>query len=106
MLLTACSIVLILSAVVAFRRSKRLSRSRQGRLAAIWPSLCACICALGLIKFDQFQDKQEFAPSTMMDLMMLIGAFGVGWLVGVFAEQYVQEQASARENAARIGGTD
>jgi len=39
--LTACLIVLVLSAVVSFRRSRLLSRNFQGRLAAIWPSLSA-----------------------------------------------------------------
>ncbi|WP_199805525.1 hypothetical protein [Bradyrhizobium lablabi] len=106
MFLTACLIMLVLSAVVSFRRSRLLSRNFQGRLAAVWPSLCAGICALGLIGFDRIQDKQEFAPSTTIHLMMLIGAFAVGWFAGVFAEQYVQEQASPRGNSARIVGPD
>jgi hypothetical protein len=106
MFLTACLIMLVLSAVVSFRRSKFLSRNFQGRLAAVWPSLCAGIFALGLIGFDRIQDKQEFAPSATIHLMMLIGAFAFGWFAGVFVEHCVQEQASSRENSARIGGPD
>ncbi|MGY3496689.1 hypothetical protein [Bradyrhizobium sp. USDA 4502] len=95
--LTACLIVLVLSAVVSFRRSKSLSRNFQGRLAAIWPSLCAGICALGLIGFDRVRDKQEFGPDATIYLFMLIGAFAAGWFVGAFAESYVQNE---RENAS------
>lgn len=90
--LVACLIVLVLSAVVSFRRSRFLSRNFQGRLAAIWPSLCAGICAMGLIGFDQVQDKQELGPSATTYLIMLIGAFAAGWFVGVFAEGSVQDQ--------------
>ena len=106
MFLTACLIVLVLSAVVSFRRSRLLSRSFQGRLAAIWPSLCAGIFALALIGFDRIQDKQEFGPSATIHLMMLIGAFAFGWFAGVFAEHYVREHASPRGNSARLGGPD
>jgi hypothetical protein len=104
--LTACLIVLVLSAVVSFRRSRFLSRNFQGRLAAIWPSLCAGICALGLIGFDRVQGKPELGPSATTYLFMLIGAFAAGWLVGVFAENYVQEKTSQRGKSARIGGMD
>jgi Mg2+/citrate symporter len=104
--LTACLIVLVLSAVVSFRRSRFLSRNFQGRLAAISPSLCAGICALGLIGFDQVQDKQEFGPSATTYLIMLIGAIAAGWFVGVFAESYVQDQTSRRGKSARVGGVD
>ena len=104
--LTACLIVLVLSAVASFRRSRFLSRNFQGRLAAIWPSLCAGICALGLIGFDHVQDKRDFAPSATIHLMMLIGAFAAGWFVGVFAEDYVQDQTSRHGKSARIGGMD
>jgi len=38
--------------------------------------------------------------------MMLIGAFAAGWFVGVFAENYVQDQTSRRGKSARIGGMD
>jgi hypothetical protein len=104
--LTACLIVLVLSAVLSFRRSRFLSRSLQGRFAAIWPSLCAGISALGLIGFDHIQNKQELGPSVTTYLMMLIGAFAVGWFVGVFAESYVQDQTSRRGKSARVGGVD
>ncbi|MBR0893479.1 hypothetical protein JQ616_00850 [Bradyrhizobium tropiciagri] len=90
--LAACLIVMVLSAVVSFRRSRFLSRNFQGRLAAIWPSLCAGICALGLIGFDQVRDRQEYGPSATMYPFMLIGAFAAGWFVGVFAESYVQNE--------------
>src|SRR5262249_40925256 len=100
--LTACLIVLVLSAVVSFRRSRSLARNFQGRLAAIWPSLCAGICALGLIGFDSVHDKQEFSPSATIYLIMLIGAFATGWFVGVFAEGSVQDQSSRRGKSARI----
>jgi len=88
--LAACLIVMVLSAVVSFRRSRLQSRNFQGRLAAIWPSLCAGISTLGLIGFDHIQDKQEFAPSATIYPMMLIGSFAVGWFAGVMAESYVQ----------------
>jgi Mg2+/citrate symporter len=104
--LTACLIVLCLSAVVSFRRSRFLSRNIQGRLAAIWPSLCAGICALGLIAFDHVRDKKELGPSATTYLIMLIGAFAAGWFVGVFAESYVKDQTSRRETSARIGRVD
>jgi hypothetical protein len=93
--LTTCLIVLVLSALVSFRRSRFLSRNFQGRLAAIWPSPCAGICALGLIGFDKVKDKQELGPSATTYLIMLIGAFAAGWFVGVFAEAYVQGQIGA-----------
>jgi hypothetical protein len=32
---------------------------------------------------------------------MLIGAFAAGWFAGVFAEGYVQEQASRRRTSMR-----
>ncbi|WP_176722065.1 hypothetical protein [Bradyrhizobium sp. LMTR 3] len=101
--LAACLIVLVLSAVASFRRSKSLSRNFHGRLAAIWPSLCAGICALGLIGFDHVQAKQELGPSATTYLIMLIGAFAAGWFVGVFAENYVQEQTSRRGKSAHSG---
>ena len=104
--LTACLIVLVLSAVLSYRRSRFLSRSFQGRLAAIWPALCAAICALGLIGFDHIQNKQELGPSATTYLMMLIGAFAAGWFVGVFAENAVQDQTSRSGKSTRIGGLD
>ena len=85
--LTACLIVLVLSAVVSFRRSRFLSRNFQGRLAAIWPSLCAGICALALIAFDHVQGKKELGPSATTYLIMIIGAFAAGWFAGVFARK-------------------
>jgi hypothetical protein len=103
--LTACLIVLVLSAVLSFRRSRFLSRTFQGRIAAIWPSLCAGICALGLIGFDRIQNKPELGPSATTHLMMLVGAFAAGWFFGVFIEAYVQE-TSRRGQSARIGEVD
>lgn len=82
--LTACMIVVAMSAVVAFRRSRLLPRSPQGRLAAIWPSLCAGIGAMGMIGFNEY--RQELAAPATIHLMMLTGAFAGGWLVGVVAE--------------------
>ena len=104
MFLTACLIVLISSAVVSFRRSRVLSRNFQGRFAAIWPSLCAGICALVLIEFSRVHDKPELGPSAATYLFMFIGAFASGWFAGVFAESYVRGQTSRREQSERIGG--
>ena len=90
--LTACLIVVILSAVMAYRRAGSLPRNLQGRLdrqqrlAAMWPPICGAICVLGLIRFDRVQGRQEFGPIETDYLLMpalLITSFVGGWLLGV-----------------------
>lgn len=86
-LLTACLIVLVLSALVASRRARRLTRTPRGRFAAIWPAFCAGIVALGLLAFWRAQGMQEAGPSVMPDLLMLVVAFFAGWFIGVLSER-------------------
>ncbi|MDA9549024.1 hypothetical protein GPL17_09940 [Bradyrhizobium yuanmingense] len=90
--LTACLIVVVLSAVVAYRRAGSLPRNLQGRLdrqqrrAAMWPFFCAGICALGLLGLHQVLDRQEIGPietDYLLVLIMLITSFFGGWFLGV-----------------------
>ncbi|MCA1374947.1 MULTISPECIES: hypothetical protein [unclassified Bradyrhizobium] len=90
--LTACLIVVVLSAVVAYRRAGSLPRNLQGRLdrqqrrAAMWPLFCAGICALGLLGLHQVLDRQEIGPietDYLLVLIMLITSFFGGWFLGV-----------------------
>lgn len=85
-LLTACLIVLALTALVASRRARRLPRTPRGRFAAIWPVFCSGICALGLLTFWRAQGVQEVEPSVTPDLLMLVVAFNAGWFIGVMGE--------------------
>ena len=85
-LLTACLIVLALTALVASRRAGRLPRTRQGRFAAIWPAYCAGIFALGLLEIWRAQGVQEAGSSVTLDLLMLVVAFLAGWFIGVMGE--------------------
>ena len=82
-LLTACLIVVVLSAAISYRRSTTLSRNPQGRLAAFLPAFCAAACALGLNEFDRVQGTQEFGPSATTYLLMLVVAFFGGWFLGI-----------------------
>jgi hypothetical protein len=90
--LTACLIVVVLSAVVAYRRAGSLPRNLQGRLdrqqrrAAMWPVFCAGICALGLLGLHQVQGWQESGPfetDYLLMLILLITSFFGGWFLGV-----------------------
>lgn len=85
-LLTACLIVLALTALVASRRARRLPRTRQGRFAAIWPVLCSGICALGLLAIWRAQGVQDVEPSLLTCLLMLVVAFNAGWFIGIMGE--------------------
>ncbi|QOZ73512.1 hypothetical protein [Bradyrhizobium arachidis] len=84
-LLTACLVVIVLSAAVSFRRSRSLSRDARGRLAAIWPVFCAGVFALGLIGFERAQGSQGVGPSTTTDLLLLVVSFFSGWFLGALA---------------------
>lgn len=86
-LLTACLIVLALTALVASRRARRLPLTPQGRFAAIWPALCAGICALGLLAIWRAQGVQDVEPSVTTCLLMLVVAFNAGWFIGVMGER-------------------
>jgi hypothetical protein len=87
--LTACLIVVVLSAVVAYRRAGSLPRNLQGRLdrqerlAAMWPLFCAGICAMGLFAFQHLQGRQELGLLATDYLLILIVSFFGGWFLGV-----------------------
>jgi hypothetical protein len=85
-LLTVCLIVLVLTALVASRRARRLPRTPRGRLTAIWPALCAAICALSLLAIWRAQGVQAVEPSVTTCLLMLVVAFNAGWFIGVVGE--------------------
>ncbi|MGY4498667.1 hypothetical protein ACVWYH_002598 [Bradyrhizobium sp. GM24.11] len=59
----------------------------SGRFAAIWPALCAGICALGLLAIWRAQGVQDVEPSVTTCLLMLVVAFNAGWFIGVMGEQ-------------------
>jgi hypothetical protein len=87
--LTACLIVVIVSAAISLRRSRNLSQpqwaSPAQRLAArrraLWPTICAGLCLLGLLGFHHFQHEQETTATTY--LMMLVASFFGGSFLGV-----------------------
>jgi hypothetical protein len=90
--LTACLIVVVLSAVVAYRRAGALPRNLQGRLdrqqrfAAMWPLFFAGICVLGLLGFHHVLSRQEVGPvetDYLLMLILLITSFFGGWCLGV-----------------------
>lgn len=81
--LTACLIVVVLSAAISYRRSRALSRNRQGRLAAFLPVFCAAAVALVLLEFDRIQGKQEVGPFATTYLLMLVVSFFGGWFLGI-----------------------
>jgi hypothetical protein len=80
--LTACLIVVILSAAISFRRCRLLAQNPQGRLAAFLPLFSAAGCGLGLIGFDRVQGTQVFGFATTY-LLMLIASFVGGWFLGI-----------------------
>ncbi|MCA1394038.1 hypothetical protein I6F20_34045 [Bradyrhizobium sp. IC3123] len=89
---TAFLIVVVLSAVASFRRSRTLSQNSQGaasaqrlkaRQQALWPAMCAAIFALALLAFHHVQDKQDFGPSVALNLAAFTAAFLGGWFLGV-----------------------
>lgn len=86
-ILTASAVLLVLSAVVSFRRARSLPRDRQGRFARVWPFFVAALVTLGLIGFQRVQE-QDYGPSATIDLMLLVGAFAAGWFIGVFVDAY------------------
>src|SRR5664279_535404 len=92
--LTACLIVVVVSAAVSLRRSRNLSQklfqwsTPAQRLAArrrpLWPGICLAIFGLGLIGFNHVQGH-ELGPfaTTYPDLLMLVASIFGGWLMGV-----------------------
>ncbi|MCK1541817.1 hypothetical protein IVA98_02855 [Bradyrhizobium sp. 160] len=89
--LTACLVVVVVSAAVSLRRSRNLSQpqwaSPAQRLAArrraFWPTICAGFCLLGLLGFHHFQHEPELAPTATTYLMMLVASFFGGSFLGV-----------------------
>lgn len=88
--LAACLIVVVVSAVVSLRRSRNLSKNSQwatpaqrlaARRRALWPTICAGFCLLGLLGFHHFQHEQELGPTTY--LMVLVASFFGGSFLGV-----------------------
>ena len=87
--LTACLIVVVVSAAVSLRRSRTLSQPQwatpaqrlAARRRALWPTICAGFCLLGLLGFYHFQPEQETTATTY--LMMLVGSFFGGSFLGV-----------------------
>lgn len=82
-LLTACLIVVVLSAAISFRRCRLLSQNPQGRFAAFLPAFCAAGCGLALIGIDRVQGTQEFGSSATTYLLMLVVSFFGGWFLGI-----------------------
>jgi hypothetical protein len=84
--LTACLIVVVVSAAVSLRRSRNLSQPPWATLAqrlaarrrALWPTICAGFCLLVLLGFQHFQHEQELDP-----LMVLVASFLGGSFLGV-----------------------
>jgi hypothetical protein len=87
--LTACLIVAIVSAAVSLRRSRNLSQPQwatpaqrlAARRRALWPTICAGVCLLGLLGFHHFQPEQETTATTY--LMVLVASFFGGSFLGV-----------------------
>lgn len=65
--LTACLIVVIVSAAVSLRRSRNLSQPQwatpaqriAARRRALWPTICAGFCLLGLLGFHHFNTSKK-----------------------------------------------
>lgn len=89
-LLTACLIVVVVSAAVSLRRSRKLSQPQwatpaqrlAARRRALWPTICAGFCLLGLLGFHHFQ-QPELGPTATTYLMMLAASFFGGSFLGV-----------------------
>jgi hypothetical protein len=91
--LTACLIVVVVSAAVSLRRSRNLSQKLfqwvtpaqrlAARRRALWPAICAGFCLLVLLGFHHLQHEQELGPTTTTDLMMLTVSFIGGWFLGI-----------------------
>ena len=94
--LTACLIVVVLSAAVAYRRAGSLPRNLQGRLdrqqrlAATWPAMCGAICTLGLLGLRHFLGWHKSGPFEtdylLMFILLMTSFFGgsflgiIGWI--------------------------
>lgn len=81
--LTACLIVVVLSAAISYGRSRALSQNPQGRLAVFLPVFCAGACALGLIGFDRVRGTPEYGLSVTTYPLALIVSFFGGWFLGI-----------------------
>ena len=89
--LTACLIVVVVSAAVSLRRSRHLSQPQWAtpaqRLAtrrrALLPTICAGFCLLVPLGFHHFQHEPELGPTAVTYLMMLAASFFGGSFLGV-----------------------
>jgi hypothetical protein len=90
--LTACLTVVVVSAAISLRRSRNLSQHSQwatpaqrlaARRRALWPTICAGFCLLGLLGFHHFQHEQELGLTATTYLMMLVASFFGGSFLGV-----------------------
>jgi hypothetical protein len=57
--------------------AQRLAARRR----ALWPTICAGVCLLGLLGFHHFQPEQETTATTY--LMVLVASFFGGSFLGV-----------------------
>jgi tryptophan-rich sensory protein len=89
--LTACLIVVVVSAAISLRRSRNLSQPQwatpaqrlAARRRALWPTICAGFCLLVLLGFHHFQHEQELGLTATTYLMMLVASFFGGSFLGV-----------------------
>lgn len=89
--LTACLIVVFVSAALSLRRSRTLSQPhwatdaqrRAARRRALMPTICAGFCLLVLLGFHHFLHEPELGPTATTDLMMLVASFFGGSFLGV-----------------------
>lgn len=90
-LLTACLIVVVVGAAASLRRSRNLSQPQwatpaqrlAARRRALWPTICAGFCLLGLLGFHHFQHEPELGPTATTYLIMLVASFFGGSFLGV-----------------------
>ena len=90
--LTACLIVVVVSAAVSLRRSRNLSQPQwaspaqrlAARRSALWPTIYVGFCLLVLLGFQHFQYVQELDPLMMLGVSFFGGSFlgvigGMDW---------------------------
>ncbi|KRQ07496.1 hypothetical protein AOQ71_23265 [Bradyrhizobium manausense] len=86
--LTACLIVVVVSAAASLRRSRTLSQPRwatpaqrlAARRQALWPTIFAGFCLLGLLGFYHLQHEPELGPTATYLIMLVASCFGGSFL--------------------------